>query len=178
MDMKNKVVYKNNVSHLIVRYADAISDPRLGLADNNGRKFLVNGIYAEKECHVQKGLDVSNPDFVVWKSDCDGKVPILEVGVGGAEAATFTQEAKQDRHKHLVGTEFYTVLEGRMKIRIDDKEIELNARDEAIILPGTVHEIISKNSNFVTRGHFIDCYGVDDKYMEVDGKWKLVKDIK
>lgn len=178
MNSENKIAYKNGVSHMIIRYSDAINDPKLKLANNNGRKFLVNEIYEDRECHIQEGLDSSYPDFVIWKPNYADKVPILKVGFGGTEVATFTEQAKQDRHKHLLGIEFYTILEGTMKIKIDDKEIELNEKDEAIILPNTIHEIIAENSKFVTRVHSANCYGDNDKYIEVDGKWKLAKKIK
>src|SRR4030042_3354290 len=178
MNSENKIAYKNGVSHLIIRYSDAVNDPKLRATGNNGRKFLVNEMYETKECHIQKGLDLEFPDFVIWKADADGKVPILEVGYGGTEGATFTDQAKQDRHKHLIGTEFYTILEGKMKIKINDKEIELDEKDEAVILPATVHTIIPENSKFVTRVHFVNGYGNDDKYIETDGEWKLAKDVK
>lgn len=176
--LTDKFVYKNGVSHFIVKYLDAIADPKLALIGNNGRKFLVNKIYENKECHIQKGLDSKSPDFVIWKADVDGKVPILEIGCGGTEVATFTEQARQDRHKHLIGTEFYMVLEGKMKIKIHDKEIELNEKDEVIILPDTVHEITPDNYKFVTRVHSVNCYGENDKYIEIDNKWKLAKECK
>lgn len=172
-----KPVQKNHIPYLIVNYADVISDPKLQLP-GNGRKFLVNEIYADKECPIKKGMDPFHPGFLMWKSDYAGKAPILEVGFGGTEVATFTQKAKQDRHKHLEATEFYTVLEGKMKIKIDGKEITLKEKDEVIIFPGTVHEIISNECEFVTRVHCTNCYGDEDKYIEKGGKWKLAKEVK
>lgn len=174
-----KTIYQNNVSHVIIKYADAINDQKLSLSGNNGRKVLVNEIYENKEHHIQKGLDTSYPDFVIWKPEpnTEGKIPVLEVGYGGVEVATFTEHAKQDRHKHLLGIEIYTVLTGKMRIKINDNEIELNEKDEVVILSGTIHEVIP-DGKFVTRVHSINCQGDNDKYIEEHGEWKLAKKIK
>ena len=176
--LENESPHRNNVSHLIIRYKDAIDDQVLKIQENRGRKFLLCKLNKQKETHIKKGMDASFPDFVIWKSDLDGKLPILEVGTGGTEVTLFTEKTKQDRHKHLLATEMYTILEGSMRIKINGKEIKLKRHDEAIILPGTVQEILPKGSSFVTRGRTINCHGEDDKYIEINGKWKNLKNIK
>jgi mannose-6-phosphate isomerase-like protein (cupin superfamily) len=177
-DIKGKFVYKNDISHVIIKYSDVISDPKQMPTGNRGRKFLVNKIYENKECRIKAGLDSIYPDFVVWKVDYQRKNPVFETGDGGIEVTTFTEKTEQDKHKHLIATEMYTVLEGKMKIKINEKEIEVSEKDEVIILPGTVQEILPEGCKFVTRGRSVNCYGDSDKYIEVDGEWKLTKDIK
>jgi quercetin dioxygenase-like cupin family protein len=88
------------------------------------------------------------------------------------EVASFTEQAGQDRHKHLVGTEIYTVIEGTMAIRIGDKDnVILEAGDEVVILPGTVHQVLESSAPFLTRVHAINCHGLRDKYVEEEGVW-------
>lgn len=176
--MKNNIAYKNGASHLIIRYSDAISDPKLIPLGNRGRKASVTKIYENKERHIQKGLDPKYPDLFLWKPDIDGKTPVLEVGQGGIEVTIFNEKTEQDRHKHLIATEIYTILKGTMKMKIDGKELELSANDELVVLPGTIQEIISNGQKFVTRGRTINSYGNDDKYVEIDGKWRLAKEAK
>ena len=50
----------------------------------------------------------------------DGHTPVVETDYGGIEIATFTEKANQERHKHLISIEMYTVIEGSMTIRIED----------------------------------------------------------
>jgi quercetin dioxygenase-like cupin family protein len=134
---------------------------------NNGRKVLINELFPSKEFPIQNPLWHFGPT--------DGKTPVLGTGFGGVEIATFTHEAGQDRHKHLIGTEIYTVLEGKMSIRAEDQDpdIELEAGDEIVISPNTIHEVINKGATkFLCRVHSINCYGDRDKYVEdVNGAW-------
>jgi len=177
-NIDKKLARKNNVSHLIIRYEDALADPVLNTKGNRGRKYSLCKLYKNNECRIAKGLDSSYPDFVIWKPDADGKAPVLEVGIGGTEMTFFNEKTKQDRHKHLLATEIYTILEGEMKIKINDKEIKLNSHDEVAILPGTIQEILPEGSKFITRGRTINCHGKSDKYIEVGGKWKSLESIK
>jgi len=165
-----QTIYKNCVTHVIIKFSDVIRDDKLKLPNNNGRKILANKIYKEKEYHI---TDINwTPDF-----NADKKTPILEVGCGGVELATFTHTAKQNKHLHLIGTEIYTVLSGSMCIEINGILYKLEEKDEIVILPGTIHKVLQDEHNeFVTRVHSINCHGDNDKYVEVNGEWVLEKD--
>ena len=156
----------NSVTHIILRKTFVKEDWKLWVKPkdkNNGRKVFVNEIFPSRELHIQESG---------WHAGSKNeKSPVIETGFGGIEVATFTHEAGQDRHKHLIGTEIYTVLEGTMTIRIEDQDICLEAGDEVIVLPNTVHEVLDKGTNFLTRVHSINCYGDRDKYMERNGAW-------
>jgi quercetin dioxygenase-like cupin family protein len=151
------------IPYLIVRLAGVLSDTKLFLPDNNGRKFLVNRLRPEKEVPAKKPL---------WKSRAQPcRTPVVQTGKGGLEVATFSQAAKQVRHKHLRGTECYTVLKGRMAMRLDNgRPVVLRAGDELIVFPGTAHEILNKGK-FLARVHSIDCFGNSDKYVKKNGTW-------
>jgi len=149
---------------------------KLGRLNNNGRKILATNIREDFGEEL-----INNP---IWR------VPkILPTGDGGIEIATFTEFANQDRHKHLQGTEIYTVLKGQLKIYINDEgPLILNELDEVVILPGTVHEVVQNKSGIrannesfelVVRVHSINSYGEQDKYvqLEQDGKWELWRDL-
>jgi len=160
--------------YLVLRKECVKSDWKLKVQlkeKNNGRKVLVNEIYPSKEVHAQ------NPE---WKPSTEtDKTPIVETGFGGVEVATFTHEAGQDCHKHFIGTEIYTVLEGTMCIRLEEKEeIVLEAGDELIVFPNTTHEVLIDGTPFLTRVHSIDCFGDKDKYVKKNGEWCQVLTLK
>ena len=166
---------RERISHLVLRKESVKADWRLYVRpkeSNNGRKVLVNEIYPSSEAHAQEAE---------WASGSQtDKSPVFETGFGGLEVATFTHEAGQDCHKHLIATEIYTVLEGRMQIRVEEMEppLVLEAGDEIIILPNTVHEVLANGDSFLTRVHSINCYGDRDKYVRRNGEWCQVLTLK
>ena len=150
------------------------SENKLGKQSNNGRKILATEV---KEQFGEQ--QIAHP---VWK------VPyVFPTGHGGIEVATFTEYASQDRHKHLKGTEIYTVLKGTLEIYINDEgPYILNELDEVVIFPGTIHEVVQQcresrknyqNFGSLIRVHSINCFGEDDKYVQLsqDSEWKLWK---
>jgi uncharacterized cupin superfamily protein len=149
---------------------------KLGRENNNGRKICATEVMTQFDEHT-----IREP---LWK------VPaVLPTGDGGLEVATFTEFAGQDRHKHFKGTEIYTVLQGELEIYIDDKgPYVLQAGDEVVILPETVHEIIQKKRrsrdvgetfDLLARVHSLNCYGAADKYVQLEqgGKWQRWSDL-
>jgi quercetin dioxygenase-like cupin family protein len=157
---------RQDVPFIVVRKERVRQDPWLAVHGNNGRKVLVNHMYPTEEEPLQD---------TEWHLGND-RVPVLETGIGGIEVATFTQTARQDCHKHLVGTEIYTVLEGEMSICLEeDSEVKLEAGDELIVLPGTVHEVLAKGKQFLARLHSINCHGKQDKYVRGRVGWQLDK---
>jgi mannose-6-phosphate isomerase-like protein (cupin superfamily) len=171
------------VSHVILRRAAVERDWKLSLAHprNNGRKVLVTALWPFAESRME------HPEWAPGSPG--GRTPVLETGPGGIEIATFTEDADQDRHKHLISTEIYTVLKGRMRIRIDDGDLlTLDIGDEIVVLPGTVHEIVGnaaeENSEagkprLLIRVHAFQCHGENDKYVQLEpgGPWFVWKDL-
>ncbi|HEY3383150.1 MAG TPA: hypothetical protein VGK32_15370 [Vicinamibacterales bacterium] len=145
------------------------AENKLGTVGNNGRKVLATRVLPEFG-----EVEVTRPQWTV--------PAVLPTGDGGLEVATFTEFAGQDRHKHLRSTEIYTVLRGRLSIYIDDEPHVLDALDEVVILPGTVHEVVQDKRRsrgvgeafeLLVRVHALSCFGVDDKYVQFDrgGAW-------
>lgn len=156
----------NETSYVIIRKDKAKSDHKLQRLNNNGRKIFSITIYDAKEKYIKE------PEWEPGDDDKE-KTPIFVTGPGGLEIATFNQNAKQEAHKHIIGTEIYTVLEGQMEMIIDEQYvIKLSEGDEIVILPDTTHEILT-NSQFLVRVHCVNCYGSNDKYVKVNGEWKL-----
>ena len=56
--------------------------------------------------------------------------------------------------------------------------LELGPGDEIIVFPGTVHEILPEDTQFLMRVHSIDCHGDADKYVERNGNWCQVLTLK
>lgn len=167
---------KTTVTHVILRKEAVKNDWRVAVPQkekNNGRKVLVNEIFPKAE------RPIDDPEWKPEPPPPDGHTPVLETGYGGVEIATFTEQAGQDRHKHLASMEIYTVLEGRMTIKIGEKDrVVLQAGDEIVVLPGTIHEVIEDGNSFLTRVHAINCHGPRDKYVEVGGAWCQAMTIK
>jgi len=138
---------------------------------NNGRKIFVNEIFTKAE------RPIDDPEWMFAPQD--GHTPVVETDYGGIEIATFTEKANQERHKHLISMEIYTVIEGSMTIRIEDNsDVVLQSGDEIVILPGAIHEVINKGIPFLTRVHVINCHGPRDKYIEENGVWCQVLTLK
>jgi len=167
------------IDHLILRMDVVQRDWKLAKTDggrNNGRKHLVKTLWPAKE------RPAITPE---WSFDPeDGLTPVLETGEGGIEIATFTEDAVQDRHKHLVSTEIYIVLRGTLKMLINDGEpVELSAGDEVIVLPGTIHEILrtspNEKSNLLVRVHALNAQGDNDKFVQMQpgGTWSRWSDL-
>jgi len=156
--------------YLLLRKERAKADWKLRArpgARNNGRKVLVNEIYEATEEHAREAEWRAGPE--------DGRTPVVETGAGGLEVSTFTHEAAQDCHKHLVATEVYTVLEGTMRMRLGEAgdEVVLAAGDEVVVLPGTPHEVLTAEAEpFLARVHAVNCHGDADKYVERGGEWR------
>ena len=165
----------NLVPYLVLGKTEVEADWKLHVlpkVKNNGRKVLVNEIYPKTEVEAIKNE---------WNSvPLPDKTPVVVTGIGGIEVATFTQEAGQDCHKHLIGTEIYTVLSGEMKIRLNEEEppVTLSQGDEIVIFPGTVHEVLPEGSQFLTRVHSINCYGDKDKYVKKGQNWCQIFTVK
>ena len=161
------------LTHLVLRKDEIKKDWRLhtpGPHLNYGRKMLVNQIYPETEIAARNSE---------WQAGSAGtRTPVVETGIGGVEIATFNETTAQEYHKHLRATEIYLVLEGAMGLRLDDHEVVLQAGDQAVVFPGTPHEIKAVSGHFLACVHVINCYGEEDKYVPVNGEWMQVTALK
>jgi quercetin dioxygenase-like cupin family protein len=169
--VKGFALEQTHISHIVLRKENVKADWKLSLPKdkNNGRRVFVNKIFPNKEMHIQ------NPEWCA--SPANELTPVFETDYGGIEIATFTNNAKQDYHKHLFATEIYTVLEGTMQIKVNGAQLPINllTGDEIIILPETEHEIVTSKEPFLTRVHSINCHGDRDKYVkDVNNQWSQV----
>lgn len=164
------------VPFIYISKARVLRDEKLGLSNNNGRRVCATTVmpeFGERE--------IEDPR---WNPPA-----ILPTGDGGLEIATFTEFASQDRHKHESAIEIYTVLAGDMQMYIDDAGPHaLQAGDEVVILPGTVHQVVQskprereedEDFDLLVRVHAIGCRGADDKFvqLEKDGKWRAWSEL-
>lgn len=137
---------------VVFRLSEARKDP--GLKDQGDRKQIVTEVYPEIEKLTEE---------VEWKPCAPPeKCPVLVMD--HTESAVFTEQAKQDRHYHRAGTEIYLVIEGQMKIEVDDKLYTLYVGDMIVVTPGAWHEV-QREGHFLTRVITIDCQGVGDKFV-------------
>jgi hypothetical protein len=168
------VLIKNNYALLDSEILQ--QENKLGILNNNGRRVLATT--------MREDLGEELIDNPLWSAP-----KILPTGDGGIEVGTFTEFARQDRHKHVKGTEIYTVLKGTLEIFINDEgPCILHELDEVVILPNTVHEIVqqytgvrknNKNFDLVVRVHAINCFGSFDKYVQLEpnGRWGVWQDL-
>ena len=138
------------LSHILIRAEVASADSRLTEPENRGRKI----------CAVshRPGRTVELT-FSNWAPDFPS--PICTT-VPGLEIATFNERTVQDRHKHKEAAEIYTVLSGKMRIKLNDEPVELTAGDEVVVMPGTCHEVL-REGRFIVRVHSVNCRGSEDK---------------
>jgi mannose-6-phosphate isomerase-like protein (cupin superfamily) len=156
--------YRSGVpTHIVLRSNVVKKDWKLHVKNNNGRKVLATEIYPKTE------IPIEYPEW--YPGNEKVKAPVYETGIGGIEVSTFNHKAGQEKHKHLISTEIYTVLEGIVTIVVDDIELLLTEGDELIILPGTVHEVLTSNVEFLVRVHTVNCYGDMDKYVQIGDDW-------
>jgi len=143
----------------------ALEDWKLAVPGGNGRKVFVNRMREQ----IERPLE--DP---AWRAAPQGaRTPVVETGPGGLEIATCNGDAAQDRHKHLSATEIFTVLEGSIRIYLNDEgPLELSQGDEIVVMPGTVHEIV-RGAIALLRVHAIACGGEEDKYVQLvpGGDW-------
>ena len=140
---------------LLVKLELLKRDPALGPGKRGARKILVTELYPERETEVVK---------VVWNPPVGAERCPVQV-TENIEVAIFTQNVVQDRHFHKIGTEIYTVLEGEMRIEVEEKDYVLLAGDMIVVNPGAVHEVKPEGTNFLCRVVTSNCIGSSDKYL-------------
>ncbi|MGO9145744.1 MAG: cupin domain-containing protein [Desulfomonilia bacterium] len=117
------------------------------------RKLLVTSVRADKEEEATE---------VVWShATLSGKCPVQLTK--GTESAVFTQLAKQTRHRHMMGTEIYLLLEGRMSIDVEGTEYRMKEGDMIVVNPGSFHEV-KREGEFLCRVVTAISGGPQDKY--------------
>ena len=139
------------ISALFVALAASKSDP--ALTTRGDRKVVVTEVYRDKE-EVAK-----TPTWGHLSSS--GKCPVLLMS--DTEVAVFTQTAKQTRHCHMVATEIYMLLEGKMTIEVEEVDYILSSGDMIIVKPGAYHEV-KREGEFLCRVIAINCLGQRDRH--------------
>ena len=79
------------------------------------------------------------------------------------EFAIFSERAKQTRHYHKLGTEIYTLLEGRMTMEVDGTLYTLSSGDTLVVKPDVWHEV-KREGRFHCQVVTVNCAGVNDRY--------------
>jgi quercetin dioxygenase-like cupin family protein len=173
----------SQATHVILRKDVVQSDPKLALPRpiNNGRKHLVKELWPRSEKPIQDPEWFFGPPYTGSELSAEGKTPVLETGSGGTEIATFDQRADQDRHLHRISTETYIVLDGVLRMSINDgAPVTLLRGDEIIVLPRTIHQImVGDCDTFLARLHAMQCHGDVDKYVQLTqgGDWQPWKSL-
>ena len=90
-----------------------------------------------------------------------GKCPVILMR--DTEFAIFTEHAKQTRHRHMIGTEIYTLIEGEMTIEVEGTPYHLSPGDTIVVIPGAFHEV-KRDTSFVCYVLTVNCGGVRDRY--------------
>jgi mannose-6-phosphate isomerase-like protein (cupin superfamily) len=138
---------------LLVTLNATKQDAALQAGNRGDRKIIVTEVYREKE---------ELPADVHWQPPhAPAKCAVLPMQA--TEFAVFTEHAKQTRHCHMVGTELYTLVEGRMTIEVEGAEYELSPGDVIIIRPGAFHEV-RRAGKFLCHVITINCGGPQDRY--------------
>lgn len=136
---------------------DAVKqDDTLLKGSRGARKILVTGLYPKTEIEATdiRWLPPAGSD------KCQVQVtPDIEVAI-------FTQHTTQDRHHHETGTEFYSVIEGKMSIDIEGQLYSILAGDMIVVNPGAVHQVKPEGCEFICRVISVNCGGMADKYIE------------
>lgn len=141
---------------LLITLEAVKQDTAIQTGGRGARKILVTELYPQHEDEATK---------IEWMpASAFEKCPVLVTP--DIEVAIFTQHAAQDRHRHHNGTEFYSVIEGRMAIEIGERTYVLEAGDMIAVLPGTVHQVMPDETTFLCRVISVNCGGIADKYIE------------
>jgi quercetin dioxygenase-like cupin family protein len=126
---------------LLVRLESLKRDTALDQSNRGARKILVTELYPAKESEAAR---------VEWIPSAGAEKCSVLV-TNNIEVAVFTHGASQDRHFHKLGTEIHMVLEGEMKIEVEDVDYMLLPGDMIVVKPGAVHEVKPKGTEFLYR---------------------------
>ncbi|HUU83383.1 MAG TPA: cupin domain-containing protein [Phycisphaerae bacterium] len=132
---------------LFVSLEETKRDP--ALTTRGDRKLLVTEVYAGKEIEATEAT---------WRQ----AVPCPVMLMKDTESGVFTQVAKQTRHRHMIGTEIYLLLEGSMQIDVDEDEHTLREGDMIVVPPGALHEV-RREGSFLCRVITVNCGGPKDR---------------
>jgi mannose-6-phosphate isomerase-like protein (cupin superfamily) len=132
------------------------NDVQLKTGSRGERKIIVTEIYEKTEypCETDQWLPPMGNE----------KCPVQIMQ--DTELAVFNQHASQDRHYHKLGTEMYMVLQGIMKMEVEDKTYLLQPGDMIVVNPETFHEVKPEGTEFLCRVVITNCGGKKDKYLK------------
>jgi quercetin dioxygenase-like cupin family protein len=135
---------------LFVTLEETKRDP--ALQTRGERKPPVTNVRTDKEEEASE---------VAWShTTLSGKCPVQLMK--GAESAVFTQLARQTRHRHMIGTEIYFLLQGRMSIDVEGTEYRMKEGDMIVVNPGSFHEV-KREGEFLCRVVTANSGGQQDK---------------
>jgi quercetin dioxygenase-like cupin family protein len=139
--------------------------------------FIIPFRSLKKDAQLMKDKDGARKLLVteIWDSieelatECywltpDEKYKNQVLRTANVEMAVFSHYATQDRHFHKLGTEIYSVLEGKMDIEINETTHTLERGDTIVVRPGTIHQVI-KNKPFLCQVVSANCHGQSDKFI-------------
>lgn len=141
-----------NTKPLLVSLSSVKNDPALSPTGRGARKIGVTSLFPKTETPYVG----SN-----WFGSSE-KTPVMVLD--STEYAVFTETTVQDRHYHKQGTEFYTVLDGKFEIEVENELFSLFMGDTIVVPAGVVHEVL-RRSSFVANVITINCEGISDKYI-------------
>lgn len=139
---------------LLVKLESVKRDAALARGGRGARKILVTDLYAARESETEQ---------VEWNPPAGAEKCPVQV-TDNLEVAVFTHRASQDRHFHRTGTEIYMVLEGEMRIEVENEDYQLLAGDMIVVNPGAAHEVKPQGTEFLCRVVTANCGGAADKY--------------
>lgn len=137
---------------IVFRMSEARKD--CALLGPGDRKQIVTQLYSD----IERPADQSE-----WKAPASSELPQVLI-MKDTESAVFTENARQERHYHAVGTEMYLVLEGEMRIDVGDTIYSLTSGDLIVVNPKTGHEV-KREGSFLCRVITVNCQGPEDKFV-------------
>ena len=81
------------------------------------------------------------------------------------EVSIFSNVALQERHFHKLATEIYCVVDGEMKIEVNEEYYTLSAGDMIVVAPHSIREVQKAENPFLCQVFAGNCYGKQDKYV-------------
>ena len=123
--------------------------------ERGSRKIIVTTLRNEEEREAMEEE---------WTAPGSGsRCPVLRMPAD--EMSFFTEQAKQDRHYHKVGTEIYMSIWGTLSIEVEGTIYPLEAGDTLVVHPFSVHQVLPSEIPFLCRIITLNAGGPADKFI-------------